>query len=91
LNRHVLKNVTENARRYIIFPIFTSNFSYIYRNLDSKTRAAHKLLHNFLGVAAWIKKVIVKYTLVQALRLCTGRTAHRGSRGIALLFHDQRN
>jgi len=27
-------------------------------------------------------------TLVQALRLCTGRTAHKGSRGIALLFHD---
>jgi hypothetical protein len=32
----------------------------------------------------------VKVTLVQALRLCTGRTAHRESRGIALLFHDQR-
>ena len=32
----------------------------------------------------------VKCTLVQAVRLCTGRTAHRGSRGIALLFHDQR-
>jgi len=30
----------------------------------------------------------VKVTLVQALRLCTGRTAHWGSRGIALLFHD---
>jgi len=30
----------------------------------------------------------VKCTLVQALRLCTGRTAHRWSRGIALLFHD---
>ena len=29
--------------------------------------------------------VKVKVTLVQALRLCTGRTAHRGSRGIALL------
>jgi len=29
----------------------------------------------------------VKCTLVQALRLCTGRTAHRGSRGITLLFH----
>jgi hypothetical protein len=27
-------------------------------------------------------------TLVQALRLCTGRTAHGMSRGIALLFHD---
>ena len=33
-----------------------------------------------------IKKV--KVTLVQALRLCTGRTAHRGSGGIALPFHD---
>ena len=33
-------------------------------------------------------KVKVKVTLVQALRLCTGRTAHRGSRGIALPFLD---
>jgi hypothetical protein len=31
-------------------------------------------------------KVKVKCTLVQALRLCTGRTAHTGSRGIALLY-----
>ena len=31
---------------------------------------------------------MVKVTLVQALKLCTGRTAHRGSRGIALPFHD---
>ena len=30
----------------------------------------------------------LKRTLVQALRLCTGRTAHRGSRSIALLFLD---
>jgi hypothetical protein len=30
----------------------------------------------------------VKCTLVQALRLCTGRTAHRGSSGIALPFLD---
>ena len=29
--------------------------------------------------------------LIQALRLCTGRTAHRGSRGIALPFHDHGN
>ena len=33
-----------------------------------------------------IKKV--KCTLVPALRLCKGRTAQRGSRGIALLFLD---
>jgi len=39
-----------------------------------------------LGVHGQRKKV--KCTLVQALRLSTGRTAHRGSRGIALLFLD---
>jgi hypothetical protein len=32
----------------------------------------------------------VKVTLVQALKLCTGRMAHRGSRGTALPFLDQR-
>ena len=36
---------------------------------------------------SFINKKKVKCTAVQALRLCTGRTAHRGSRGIALLFH----
>jgi hypothetical protein len=36
-------------------------------------------------------KVKVKVTLVQTLRLCKDRTAHRGSRGITILFHDQRH
>jgi len=36
-------------------------------------------------------KIKVKVTLVQVLRLCIGRTAHTGSRGIAILFHDQRH
>ena len=40
------------------------------------------LLHRIFYVKS------VKSILVQALRLCTGRTAHRGSRGIALLFLD---
>jgi len=31
---------------------------------------------------------VVKCTLVQALRVCTVRTAHRWIRGIALLFLD---
>ena len=35
------------------------------------------------------RKVMV--TFVQTLRLCTGRAACRGSRGIALLFHDHGN
>ena len=34
-------------------------------------------------------KLKVKCTLVQALRLCTGRTAHKGSSGIALPFHER--
>ena len=34
------------------------------------------------------KKVRVKCTLVQALRLCTGRAAHRESTGVSLLFLD---
>ena len=33
-------------------------------------------------------KVKVKCTLLQALRLCTGCTAHRGSSSIALPCHD---
>jgi hypothetical protein len=33
-------------------------------------------------------KVKVQCTLVQVLRFCTGRTAYRGSRGVALTFHD---
>jgi len=43
------------------------------------------VVYNF-HYALLVKKV--KVTLVQALRLCTGRTTHRGSRGIALPFHD---
>ena len=39
-----------------------------------------------LDVNSLIKKV--KCTLVQALRLCTGRAANRGIRNLALLFLD---
>jgi len=44
------------------------------------------------GIARLLKKGKVHPCTVQALRLCTGRTAHRGSRGVALLFldHDTR-
>jgi hypothetical protein len=42
-------------------------------------------------VKSYAGKGKVKVSLVQALRLCTGRTPHRVSRGIALLVHDQRH
>jgi len=53
----------------------------------SKNTVTIQITHNNIVV---LDKVKVKVTLVEALRLCTGCTAHRGSRGIALLFHDQR-
>ena len=37
-------------------------------------------------ISCRIRKKKVKCTLVQALRLCTGRTAHTGSRDIAVTF-----
>ena len=36
----------------------------------------------------WTNFVLIKCTLVQALGLCTGCTAHMGSRGVVLPFHD---
>ena len=48
----------------------------------------HVFYWNWLWPRHDVREVKVKVTLVQALRLCTGRTAHRGSRDIALLFHD---
>jgi hypothetical protein len=51
--------------------------------LDTEVFPWYLQIHNMQT-----NKVKVKCTLVQALRLCTGRTSHRGSRGIALTFHD---
>jgi hypothetical protein len=48
-----------------------------------KHELSRQIFHSYSNTS---KKV--KSTLVQALRLCTGRTAHRESRGIALPNHD---
>ena len=50
------------------------------------TTSASNCTYTFSSILHFSKKV--KCTLVQALRLCTGRTVHRGSRGIALPFLD---
>jgi len=46
------------------------------------------LPNSIKSVVKLLVKVKVKCILVQALRLYTGCTIQRGSRGIALLFHD---
>jgi len=56
----------------LILCVYTSIYIYIYIYIYTYTLCICK----------------VRCTLVQALRLCTGRTAHRGNRGIALLFLD---
>jgi hypothetical protein len=48
--------------------------------------AAYKEIRNTVPQDSGMLKQKVKCTLVQALRLCTGRTVHSGSRGIALLY-----
>ena len=53
-----------------------------------KTFQLEKTVNHKLPVLCSQKVDKGKCTLVQALRLCTGRMAHRGSRGIALPFHD---
>jgi hypothetical protein len=58
------------------------------RNILNKTLFNTSKGHMLQIPGVGMVKLKVKCTLVQALRLCTGRTAHRGSRGIALLFHD---
>jgi len=49
-----------------------------------KNYVLYSTLENDSELATVDKKIRVKVTLVQALKLCTGRTAHRGRRGIAL-------
>jgi hypothetical protein len=69
------------------------------RNLVKITHKAryivpdYRFIYSMIIIHGYIRMfgLNVKVTVVQALRLCTGRTAYRGSRGIALLFHDQRH
>jgi hypothetical protein len=59
--------------------------------ISTKCRSFHNFIYlcsNNTQVYHKPCKVKVKWTLVQALRLCTGCMAHRRSRGIALPFHN---
>ena len=68
-------------------PLYTSKMGTYVRFQYSKKGSGTKTM--FPSFVFSIKKV--KFTLVQALRLYTGSTVHRGSRGIALLFYYQRH
>jgi hypothetical protein len=55
-----------------------------------RARLSHWCLPSNKRGAHWVC-VIVSAPLYRALRLCTSRTAHRGSRGMAILFHYHRH
>jgi hypothetical protein len=66
----------------------THLLSNMYREINEPIVLDVKNVVHYRTTALKKTKVKVKVTLVQALRLCTVRTAHGRSRGIALLFHD---
>jgi hypothetical protein len=62
--------------------------SFFRRSADHKQRV-HRKQNVAIDRIYCASKVKVNVILVQALRLCTGLTAYRGSRGIDPLFHDE--
>jgi len=69
--------VTQLTRKY------RKHFSSLQQRPDGKKHLVNK------PCLFWTSyRVKVKCTFIEALKLCTGRTFHRGSRGIALLFLD---
>ena len=64
----------------------TANY-YANCNLYILSYCTHRRRIVYYGI--WFVGIKFKCAFVQALRLCTGRTAYKGSRGIAILFHDR--
>jgi len=58
------------------------------RDNTGKTFTNHKTLSVVQSNLKAMTIININCTHVQALRLCTGRTAHTGSTGVALLFLD---
>jgi hypothetical protein len=60
----------------------------VFEFLGSDAILQTRMAKSHCSLSIWCHWYKVKCTLVQALRLCTGRTSHRESRGIALTFLD---
>jgi len=88
ISKITTKNMHVLTRRYTIS--WKKVYSHAYlpheRYITWNSEPTHSFPAN-TGNECKVKEM-VKCTVVQALRLCTGRTAHRGSRSMTLLFHD---
>ena len=89
---HSVKGVTIPRSRYPdhrdhchFFPVF--DYCYWFKKKTPRYFSSN-LKYNCLRFIQLKREGKVKVTLVQPLWLCTGSTAHRGSRCIALLFYD---
>ena len=81
-----MKNVKMDSElNEIPYEVFLRRSLIFIISIISRVLFIHVVYYNLYVL---LIKVKVNCTLVQALRLCTGLTAHRRSRGIALSFHD---
>ena len=81
----VLIYVTSSSQRRILWKIHTEMDSTMKN--QRQLSPCHMSSYIFPDINIKRRKM-VKVTLVQALRLCTGRKAYRRNRGIARPFHD---
>ena len=75
-------NVIEHTRRVLIFFFY----KFLFKKHFVLRRTERDMIEMCIGLHVKTEKG--KGHPCKALRLCTGRTAHRRSRGIALPFHD---
>jgi len=81
----------EKEVKYIVISLTHYRYRYIDLSRNPKINPLMEIYSKFYYLFILLNytvKVNVKCTLQQALRLCTGRMAHRGSISIALLFLD---
>ena len=91
LKKKIYKDLWFRRDSAKLLPNFGVGYSSVVKFTACRLYTWRKDLFGELGVkkpAQAFMSSKVKVTLVQALRLCTGCTVHRGSKGIALIFHD---
>ena len=85
---HLAKELKKGKSYSLLLCDFTAGYIVTFATVLVVFIVSSPKSYYVLKSAACRRRVKLKVTLVQALRLCTGRTVHRGSRGIALLFHN---
>ena len=88
ISKEKRKNVgtsQESLKRFKELILFAHERQFSLESVNVTAAGLKTPIRNFM---VHIKSKKIRCPLVQALRLCTGRTAHRGSRGIALPFLD---